>query len=199
MLRNNQMETELKMNLHIIKENRRSLTLRVLSDGTLEVKAPRRMNRAEILSFVESKNSWIRKKLAMVQRQQVELSENPPLSDAEIRQLQKKARQIFKERADHYAPIVGTEYGKITVRRQQSRFGSCSAKGNLNFNLALMLAPMEILDYVVVHELCHRLEMNHSERFWNHVARVCPYYKAAKKWLKEHGTVLISRVASAST
>ena len=184
------------MDIHVIKESRRSITIRIRPDGTVEVRAPRRMDRAEIMSFVESKHGWIEKKLAQTARQQAELKEMPPISEAELKGLQKRARRVFSERAAYYAPIVGTDYGRITVRRQQSRFGSCSAKGNLNFNLALLLAPSEVLDYVVVHELCHRLEMNHSARFWSHVEKVLPDYKQSKRWLKEHGNVIIARVGS---
>ena len=180
--------------IRIIKESRRTIAIRIQPDGTVEVKAPRYVSRATILSFVESKRGWIEKKLAQAARQQEELMDNPPLDDAEIKRLAAEACRVFPERCAYFAPLVGTDYGRITIRRQQSRFGSCSAKGNLNFNLALMLAPPEVLDYVVVHELCHRLEMNHSERFWGHVARVIPAYKSSKQWLKQHGSVLISRV-----
>ncbi len=180
--------------IRIIKESRRTIAIRIQPDGAVEVKAPRYVSRATILSFVESKRGWIEKKLAQAARQQEELMDNPPLDDAEIKRLAAEACRVFPERCAYFAPLVGTDYGRITIRRQQSRFGSCSAKGNLNFNLALMLAPPEVLDYVVVHELCHRLEMNHSERFWGHVARVIPAYKSSKQWLKQHGSVLISRV-----
>ena len=86
---------------------------------------------------------------------------------------------------------VGVTYGRITIRNQRTRWGSCSAKGNLNFNCLLMKAPPEVLDYVVVHELCHRLEMNHSPRFWAQVERVLPDYKVSRKWLREHGNELM--------
>ena len=76
-------------------------------------------------------------------------------------------------------------YGRITIRAQRSRWGSCSSKGNLNFNCLLMLTPSEIRDYVVVHELCHRIELNHSAYFWAEVARILPDYKECRKWLIE--------------
>ena len=76
---------------------------------------------------------------------------------------------------------------------QKSRWGSCSAKGNLNFNCLLMRAPEEILDYVIVHELCHRKEMNHSDRFWAEVEKVMPSYKERRKWLKDHGNELMKK------
>ena len=89
---------------------------------------------------------------------------------------------------------MGVTYGRITIRNQVSRWGSCSSVGNLNFNCLLMLAPPEVRDYVVVHELCHRKEMNHSPAFWAEVEKMIPDYKAHKKWLKDNGTALISRL-----
>jgi len=85
-------------------------------------------------------------------------------------------------------------YGRITIRNQKTRWGSCSSKGNLNFNCLLMLAPPEVLDYVVVHELCHRMEMNHSKRFWSLVETVLPDYREQEKWLKGEGAVLLRRM-----
>jgi predicted metal-dependent hydrolase len=102
-----------------------------------------------------------------------------------------EALRVIPERVRFYAPVVGVTYGRITIRNQRTRWGSCSAKGNLNFNCLLMKAPPEVLDYVVVHELCHRLEMNHSPRFWAQVERVLPDYKVSRKWLREHGNELM--------
>jgi len=85
-------------------------------------------------------------------------------------------------------------YGSITVRSQKTRWGSCSSRGNLNFNCLLMLTSPEVLDYVVLHELCHRKELNHSARFWAQVERVMPDYRLRRKWLKDHGSALIGRL-----
>jgi predicted metal-dependent hydrolase len=89
---------------------------------------------------------------------------------------------------------VGVTYGRITIRNQRSRWGSCSGKGNLNFNCLLMLTPSHVIDYVVVHELCHRLEMNHSPAFWAQVERVLPDYRKSREWLREHEKELIGRL-----
>ena len=94
-------------------------------------------------------------------------------------------------RVAKYASIVGVTIGRITIRSQRRHWDSCSAKGNLNFNCLLMLAPSEVLDYVVVHELCHRKYMNHSKQFWAEVAKVMPDYKKCERWLKEEGSLLI--------
>ena len=91
---------------------------------------------------------------------------------------------------------MGVSYGRITIRCQKTRWGSCSAKGNLNFNCLLMLAPPEVADYVVVHELCHRKHMNHGAAFWSEVARILPDYARHRAWLKENGSRLLARLSS---
>ena len=90
-------------------------------------------------------------------------------------------------RVAYYAEKLGVSYGKITLRQQKTRWGSCAANGNLNFNWLLILAPPEVLDYVVVHELCHRREMNHSQAFWKEVEKILPDYRERQKWLKDNG------------
>ncbi len=112
----------------------------------------------------------------------------------EIHSLADKALEFIPKRVKYYTKIMGVSYGRITIRNQVSRWGSCSAKGNLNFNCLLMLCPAEVLDYVVVHELCHPKEMNHSKKFWNEVSQFYPGYEQHKKWLKEHGNELIERL-----
>jgi len=99
----------------------------------------------------------------------------------------KKARKQLEDRAAYYAGLMGVTYNRITVRAAKTRWGSCSARGNLNFHWKLILMPPEVLDYVVVHELAHRREMNHSSRFWAEVERIMPDYKRRRKWLKENG------------
>ena len=107
---------------------------------------------------------------------------------AAIRQtLSKRALERIRERLSHYAPLIGVEFGRVAIRDQKSRWGSCSARHNLNFNWKLIMAPPEALDYVVIHELCHLIEFNHSRRFWSLVERQMPEYEVWKKWLKAHG------------
>ena len=89
---------------------------------------------------------------------------------------------------------MGVSYGRIAIREQKTRWGSCSSKGTLNFNWRLILAPEEVLDYVVVHELAHRREMNHSKAFYAIVESVLPDYRQARRWLREHGDSLWTAV-----
>lgn len=98
-----------------------------------------------------------------------------------------RALERIRERLEVYAPRIGKEYGRVAIRDQRSRWGSCSSKNNLNFNWKLIMAPPQVLDYVVIHELCHLHEFNHSQRFWRLVADQMPEYEAWKKWLKAHG------------
>ena len=118
----------------------------------------------------------------------------PKLSMDEIHALAQKAMAVLPERTAYFAAKIGVSYGGITIRNQKTRWGSCSSIGNLNFNCLLMLTPPEIQDYVVVHELCHRKEMNHSDRFWKEVEKILPDYKERKAWLKEHGGEIMARM-----
>lgn len=102
----------------------------------------------------------------------------------------RQARQAFAERLDHYNAGYGFTYGRVSIKEQKSRWGSCSRAGNLNFNWRLLLAPLSVLDYVVVHELCHLRELNHSPAFWALVARACPDYLTHRRWLRQHGRSL---------
>lgn len=100
------------------------------------------------------------------------------------------AREHFTKRVEHYLPITGGSYTRITIRDQKTRWGSRSSSGTLSFNYRLMYAPPRVLDYVVVHELCHITHMNHSKEFWNMVASIMPDYKECRTWLKDHGREL---------
>lgn len=100
------------------------------------------------------------------------------------------ALKRIREKLSEYAPKVGEPFGRVTIREQKSRWGSCSSKHNLNFNWKLIMAPPQVLEYVVIHELCHLVEFNHSPRFWELVKRQMPEYEAWKKWLKVHGAEL---------
>ena len=182
--------------IQIIRSNRRTLSLQVRHDGQVLVRAPKNASLREIEAFVRKNADWLKKHLAMVERQRTAEASNPvvPLTMDDIRALADKAMRIIPDRTAHFASLIGVTYGRITIRNQKTRWGSCSARGNLNFNCLLMLAPPEVLDYVIVHELCHRKEMNHSPRFWSEVAKVIPDYRIHEKWLKTEGTRLMRRM-----
>ena len=117
-----------------------------------------------------------------------------PLTDEDIKQIKKKARVVIPQRVEYYAKMAGISYNRIFIRLQKSRWGSCSVDGNLNFNCLLVLMPPEILDSVVVHELCHRRHMNHSKKFYDEVLRIFPDYKRCNKWLKQNGGAYFKRI-----
>ena len=102
----------------------------------------------------------------------------------------KQAKAVISKRVRYFAERMGESYGKITIKNQQKRWGSCSSARNLNFNRRLIMAPQEVLDYVVVHELCHLRQMNHSKEFWQEVEMVLPDYKMHKKRLETIGQLL---------
>ena len=176
----------------IIRSNRKTIAIQIKGNGQVIVRAPLRMVKTDIFAFVEKKSAWIEKHLADIAKQQI--AAEPPFTAPELLELAAVARQDITRRVAKFAPIVGVDHGRITIRAQKSRWGSCSRKGNLNFNCLLMLCPEEVRDYVVVHELCHRKELNHSPRFWNEVAQIIPSYIESQKWLNENGKRLIHRL-----
>ncbi len=184
------------MNIEIIKSKRKTLAIEVKKDLCVVVRAPLFVSNREIQKFIAEKSAWIEKAIEKVKDRNEYEKQNPAqkFTTEEIHSLADKALEVIPKRVEYYAKIMGLTYGRITIRNQVSRWGSCSAKGNLNFNCLLMLCPEEVMDYVVVHELCHLKEMNHSKKFWSLVEHFCPEYKQNKKWLKEHGNELIGRL-----
>lgn len=117
-------------------------------------------------------------------------SEKEVIKEAIIRWYREQAREILTDKIAYFQKFVGKPVGEIRIKEQKSRWGSCSGKGNLNFNWKIIMAPDEIIDYLVVHELCHLLHMNHSKEFWGSVEAILPDYKIREKWLKKNGTLL---------
>lgn len=167
--------------IEIIRSNRRTLALQITADGRVVARAPLRMSDRDILRFAESKAAWIDAHLA---RRQAAGDIVQPFTPEEMKVMLERARNLIPQRVAYYAPLVGVNVGRITIRFQHTRWGSCSAKGNLNFNAVLAAVDADLLDYVVVHELCHRRQMNHSPRFWAEVARVCPDWRRRRAALK---------------
>lgn len=176
----------------LLRSKRKTLALQITREGEIVVRSPLKLPEEEIRRFVAEKSPWIQKHLEQISARHSQAL--PPLSPEERVRLGNLALQEIPRRVEYFAPLVGVDYGRITIRAQHTRWGSCSSKGNLNFNLLLMLCPPEVLDYVVVHELCHRLEMNHSPRFWKEVERVLPDYLPCRQWLREEGGPLLDRL-----
>ena len=184
------------MKITIIKSNRKTVAIRVNADLSITVRAPRYATQKDIERILKEKEPWIRKHMERLQEEKLrgEDTSIEKLTDEEIKHLADQALAIIPKRVEYFADVVGVTYGRITIRNQKTRWGSCSSKGNLNFNCLLMLAPKEVMDYVVVHELCHRKEMNHSKAFWSEVEKVLPHYKESVRWLKGEGSRIIRRL-----
>lgn len=179
----------------LIRSSRKTLAIQISADGSVTVRAPMRCRKADVEAFVREKSGWIvrtQEELGRRVREREEKKEQlPKWSREDYERHQRLAVQVLGQRTAYYAQKMGIIYGKITIRDQKTRWGSCSAKGTLSFNWRLMLAPPAILDYVVVHELCHLTHMDHSAAFWQAVESVYPDYRSARQWLKEHGQELI--------
>ena len=174
----------------IIRSARKTLALEIRPDGTVLVRAPQRLSDRKVREFITAREDWLRAHLKKYENR----PSLPRLTGQELQALAEQAKRELKARADFFAPQVGVTFGRITIRAQRTRWGSCSSQGNLNFNCLLMLAPEAVRDYVVVHELCHRKEMNHSARFWAEVERILPDYRARRQWLTDNGASLLARL-----
>ena len=190
------MENKEKIEIEIIKCNRKTIAIEVRQDLGVIVRAPKRASNREIMKFVEQKQDWIAKHLPHMQirYEETRRGKEKQFTDDDIRKIKDEAKMVIPDRVKYYADIMGVTFGKITIKNQKTRWGSCSSKGNLNFNCLLMLTPDKVRDYVVIHELCHLKQMNHSKMFWAEVEKVMPDYKVYRQWLSQNGNMLIERM-----
>ena len=180
---------------YIIKKSRRTtISVQITPDQKLLVKAPAYTSIKEVEEFLREKRDWIIKQINRTKVTSQQAAQMGILSDKEIRKLKRDAKKIIQERVEYYAKLSGITYNRIFIRLQKSRWGSCSVEGNLNFNALLALMPLEVLDSVVVHELCHRRHMDHSKAFYDEVLKIFPDYKKWDKWLKQNGAAYQLRV-----
>ncbi|MDD4200455.1 MAG: M48 family metallopeptidase [Eubacteriales bacterium] len=177
----------------IIRSGRRTIGLSMTDEG-LVVRAPYRASQGSIEKFIRENGSWIAKAAKRQSKTMALAMDQGPITAQEIASLTARAKAIIPERVFYYARIMGVNPGRITIRCQKSKWGSCSGKGNLNFNCLLLMAPMEVMDAILVHELCHLKEMNHSPQFYKEVLQVYPEYRRWHRWLKDNGEVLMKRV-----
>ena len=177
--------------IDVVYSGRSTLGLEVSRNGQAKLRTPRRVSDGDLQNFARQKEAWIIEKYLMMEekrkaeslQQEPDYVKDPALEQAYRRQ----AKARLEERAAYFASRMGVSYQKISVRAAKTRWGSCSAKGNLNFHWKLILMPPQVLDYVVVHELAHRKEMNHSPAFWAEVEKILPDYRERRKWLKTYG------------
>ena len=172
----------------VIRSNRKTIALEITRDGRLLVRCPNRTPKEYIEKFVRDKAGWIEKHLPTKKA----VTHYTP---EQLKAFAETTKSLLSTRLEYFSGLLGVNYARVTVRAQHSRWGSCCKHKdgvyNLNFNCLLALVPPEVADYVVVHELCHIKEMNHSNAFWALVESVLPDYKLRKKWLREQGGALI--------
>ncbi len=180
--------------IEILRSSRKTLAVEIKRDLRIIVRAPLWVSDKTIERFLTEKAVWIEKKTALVKQLAKQHEDEPKYTATELSELRRKTNEILPSRVAYFAEIMGVDFGRISFGFQRSLWGSCSASGNLSFNCLLSLCPNEVLDYVVIHELCHRKHPDHSSKFWAEVERYMPRYRQAKAWLREHGEGLIRKI-----
>lgn len=176
-----------EIRISVIRSARKSLGLEVRDANTVLARIPTRVSDRELKAFVENHRSWILEKTAvMAERKEKQKSTPAPRPELLSKTDRMKIQLKIGKRVRHYCEIMGVTVGYVTVKNQKTRWGSCSAKGNVNFNYQLAFLPDELLDYVVIHELAHRRHMDHSMAFWAEVEKYCPDYRERRERLKEY-------------
>jgi len=172
-----------------IRRSRRARrwTLTVPWGEPVRLTVPSLMTDREIEAVLELHREWIARERG-AQSPRLGLDPNR-ISEAEAR---RAARELVTMVLDEEAPALGVAYRRVQIRDQRTRWGSCSPSGTLSFNWRLVLAPFEVLDYVVVHELCHLQVPDHSRRFWQLVGRQRPRWREQRDWLREYGAELLA-------
>lgn len=179
----------------VIRSKRKTGSVIVNADGSAELRIPLRTSDSTINDMLEGRARWIVEKHKEMKVKEEALKKHmPELTDTQRALLEKRykknASEYFPLRVQHFEKIMGVHHKKIAIRDQKTRWGSCSTSGTLSFNWRLIMAPPEVLDYVVVHELAHFTHMDHSKAFWSTVESVMPDYEKPRKWLNDHGQEL---------
>ncbi|MDA1354458.1 MAG: SprT family zinc-dependent metalloprotease [bacterium] len=169
----------------LVRSKRRTIGIEIRPDGQVLVRAPKRAAVRLIESFIARKQQWIQTHVARIQdRDTINIDHLfTPMSRDEI-------RRKITDRVDIYATTYHFTYTKVRISNAKTRWGSCSSSGTIAINWRLAFCPTHVMDYVIVHELAHTEQMNHGPKFWAIVARICPDYKRAKAWLKDHQRAL---------
>lgn len=214
---------------YIERSNRRTLSLSVLKDGNVVVKAPITMKDSVINKFIEEKQDWIREKLFMVNQVKSKFDDivhyqkfllygnryslvldnikktetndkfqivmsNKTEPDKILKTLKswykKVAKQILSERLAFIESRIKLKSNSFRIGDSKGRWGSCNSRGTICLNFRVIMLPPALIDYVIVHELCHLVEMNHSKAFWNLVSTFLPNVDKLKKAIKEYGILL---------
>jgi predicted metal-dependent hydrolase len=174
-------EKQVEYTLKISRRSRR-LRLAIYNGGDFVVTAPAYLNIGTIESFISQKADWVIQKI-----EQLRTLPKPTTAKAdrvEYSQMKPQALAFVTERVKYFNKLYGFKYGQIFIKNQKTVWGSCSRKGNLNFNYKIIKLPNQMADYLIVHELCHLQEFNHSPAFWHLVSKTIPDYVRIRKELK---------------
>ena len=170
--------------VYTIKSNSKSKSVRIMihQDGSVVVTKPKRVSKIVVRFLISRKENWIKEKI-------IEMDSKPKrllahYSTKDYKDNRQKAYEVVWNKVLHFNKFYKYEIGKIFIRNQKTRWGSCSGKKNLNFNYKIVFLPEHLQDYIIVHELCHLKEMNHSSKFWNNVALKIPNYREIIKEIK---------------
>jgi predicted metal-dependent hydrolase len=157
------------------------LRLSVSSDASVRLSVPMRVSEKMADAFLQAKATWVMTRLADFKKKS---SAMPPATRADFLQYKELAREIAEKKLRHFNAEYRYRWKKISVRNTKTRWGSCSASGNLSFSYRIIYLPEKLCDYIVVHELCHLGQFNHSQKFWDLVARAVPDYKGRRREIK---------------
>ena len=171
---------------YTLKTNRqtRGVRISVSTGGEVTVTKSPRVSERQARELVEKRSDWIREKISEMEKRPKKILAH--FSIKEYKEFKERTRVLVRDRLPILNQVYGFEVGDISIRNQKTRWGSCSGKKNLNFNYKLFFLPPELADYIIVHELCHLKEMNHSKRFWDLVSRVVPDYNVKRKMIKAY-------------
>ena len=179
-------EEDRQLPVQIVYSHRRTIGFEVNSDGMAQVHCPINLSYQVLEGMLESRKKWYFEKAELMKLRKAALpGYSIPTPEQLAPEQVAEIRECFTSRVSYYAEKMKVTYGRLTIRNQKTRWGSCSSKGNLNFNYRLYFLPKELLDYVVVHELAHRIHMNHSPAFWQVVEQYCPNYRKYRQELKK--------------
>lgn len=168
----------------IVYSSRRTLCLQINREGQLIIRSPRRATSSQIQNFVNSKQDWIVRSIAKILSKQAQPSIFDQLSAEEIKLVKKQAKANFETLLNKWSCIMNLKYTKLRITGAKTLWGSCSGRGTISLNWKLQLMPNETLEYVIIHELAHLKEHNHSVRFWKIVETFCSEYQQLRKQLK---------------
>ena len=183
------------MNYSVIRSSRKTLGIQVTENGIV-VRAPYFATNGQIERFVQDHYAWIQSQLKKQEAKRTAIAGAKVMTQEQFTRLKKLAKQYIPQRIAYYAPLVGVAHKvkQVYIRCQKTKWGSCTSQGRISINCLLMLAPKEVIDAVVVHELCHLKRMDHSKFFYAEVLRVYPQYRKWNKWLKDNGAMLQAMV-----